>query len=143
LAKKPASQQAFLFWVCLDRRTMKLRYLDFDLSEDTNGVVTFDAMATVDAVHWQTVLKEVSVVLAWCRCFDGVQGSVDDGADWDASLQLSEEAVTRLEWCDWDRNDKPSLSRQGAPRLRYNVSLTLCGTARFAQAFQESYGSLD
>ena len=44
---------------------MELQYLEFDCSEDTEGVVSWDALAQPAANHTAALLREVSQLLSW------------------------------------------------------------------------------
>ena len=46
---------------------MDLNYLDFDYSEDADGVGTFDAMASVAPAQIAALHAEISAVLAWAQ----------------------------------------------------------------------------
>ena len=56
---------------------MPLNYLLFDHSEDTEGVHTFEAMASVGPGHWPQVQAEVAQVLAWALRFNERTGSLE------------------------------------------------------------------
>ncbi|SEB22999.1 hypothetical protein [Variovorax sp. YR216] len=99
---------------------MTLDYLDFDYSEDTEGVGVFDAMATVRPEQIAAVHAEVEKVLGWANgVFAGRRGPVEDGGDWDYDLQELQE-------------DAP-----GDPR--HTVTLSVSGTEAFCAAFREAF----
>lgn len=101
---------------------MSLSYLDFDFSEDTEGVGVFDAMATVGPPHLAAVNAEVEQVLAWANAaFTGRRGPVEDGGEWDYDLQAWQEPATA-----------------GAPLQ--TVTLSISGTAAFCAAFRDEFG---
>ena len=95
-----------------------MRYLHFDVSDDDQGNVTLDAMASTPETQHPAVLQEVQAVLDWAaEQFPHTHGPVDEGQDWDHDLQL------RLEDGGW-----------------HTVILTLSASPRFAQAFLERFG---
>lgn len=98
---------------------MTLRWLDFDYSEDTEGVGTFDAMASTAPAHTPAVEAEIAEVIAWAEAaFPNGRGVLEDGADWDFDLQeLHEE--------------------DGARRT---LVLSIGGSAAFCEALRERFG---
>ncbi|WP_431274564.1 hypothetical protein ACQ858_21560 [Variovorax ureilyticus] len=97
---------------------MTLDFLDFDYSEDTEGIGVFDAMATVRPEQLAAVHAEVEQVLAWAQdAFAGRRGPVEDGSEWDYDLQETQEA------------DTP----------RRTVTLSMSGTPAFCAAFREAF----
>jgi hypothetical protein len=123
---------------------MELNYLVFDHSEDTQGVHTFEAMASVGPAHWPAVQAEVAAVLDWAhRRFDGQRGAIDEGADWDFELQGLHE-VASVDELMFDEGSGRLRSRLGAPgQPRHTATLTLTGSDHFAQALQEAWGLSD
>lgn len=120
---------------------MPLRYLEFDVSEDTDGRCTLDAMASVQAPHWAALLAEVAAVLTWAyREFPSGPGALDDGTDWDVLLQLSDDAGADLPVC-FDPGDGLLHAAGPAPGpARHTLTLTLCGGTAFAAAWQDAWG---
>ena len=99
--------------------TTALRWLEFDYSEGDDGTGTFDAMASVELHHVSEVQGEVDAVLAWAEsAFAGRRAPVDEGGEWEADLQVS---------------DDP-----GNPPRRC-FSLSIGGTREFCQAFGEEF----
>lgn len=95
-----------------------MHYLNFDLSEDTEGVTTLDAMASTAAAQHAAVMAEVQRVLDWAwQQYPHGHGPVDDGMDWDHDLQL------QVEDGGW-----------------HTVSLSLAGSPRFIEAFVATFG---
>lgn len=93
-----------------------LEFLSFDASSDTDGVHTFDAMASTSRERHAAVLTEVEQVLAWAsRRFPDGPGDLDEGASWCHDLQVTPEG-------DW-----------------VTVSLSLSGTAAFGEAFARAF----
>jgi hypothetical protein len=124
--------------------TMNLDYLVFDHSEDTEGVHTFEAMASVGPAHWPAVQLEVAQVLQWAhRRFAGERGAIDDGADWDYELQGLHEvaSVEALSFDEATGQLRTHLGPAGQPR--HTATLTLTGREHFAQTFSEAFGLSD
>jgi hypothetical protein len=124
---------------------MDLRLLDFDCSEDADGVVCWDALAQPQTHHNSELFQEVSRVLAWAFRFDTQgPGSLEDGANWDFDLQatlhpigqppvtadITFSPVTR------DITITPLALHQ-----RTELSLSLSGTPGFAEAFRAHWGA--
>jgi hypothetical protein len=94
-----------------------MRYLIFDLSEDTEGVTTLEAVASTQAERHAAVIAEVQQVLDWAwQRYPHTHGPVDEGMDWDHDLQVT------VEDGDW-----------------HAVTLTLAGSAHFAEAFVAAF----
>lgn len=102
---------------------MQLMYLDFDLSDDADERTHFDALAAPPAAELPAVRAEVQAVLDWATVEFGPPVALDDGGDWDYALQEAGEGQ------DGERQDG---SRQ-------EVSLSLAGSARFAEAFRQHF----
>jgi len=95
-----------------------MHYLRFDLSEDTEGVSTLEALASTAAEQHAAVMAEVQRVLDWARrSFPHTHGPVDEGMDWDHDLQVGVE-----------------------PGGWHAVTLTLTGSARFVDEFFAAFG---
>lgn len=117
-----------------------LRFLHFDCSEDSAGLASFEAMASVGTAQWPALQAEVAAVLDWAhQGFAGVRGPLEEDGDWDYDLHASLETVAALE-LDYD----PAARRlaggpvgEGLPR--YTLTLTLGGTPGFAQALRERF----
>lgn len=102
---------------------MTLDYLDFDYSEDTEGIGVFDAMATVRPQQLAAVRAEVEQVLGWANdVFSGRRGPVEDGGEWDYDLQEMQEKDAAL---------------PGEPR--HTMTLSISGTEAFCAAFREAF----
>jgi hypothetical protein len=95
-----------------------VRYLTFDLSDDTESVTTLDAMASTSAEQHPVVMAEVKQVLDWAwRRFPHTHGPVEDGMDWDHDLQVS------VEEGGW-----------------HTVALTFSASPRFVEEFVAAFG---
>jgi hypothetical protein len=94
-----------------------MRYLIFDLSEDNASVTTLEAVASTRAERHAAVMAEVQQVLAWAwQRYPETHGPVDEGMDWDHDLQVT------VEDGGW-----------------HAVTLTLAGSARFAEEFVAAF----
>ena len=92
--------------------------MNFDLSEDADGVITLEALAATAAEQHAAVMAEVQQVLDWAwQHYRHSHGPVDDGMDWDHELQV------QVEDGRW-----------------HAVSLTLAGSPRFVEAFFAAFG---
>ncbi len=123
---------------------MSLKYLDFDHSEDTEGLCTFEAMASTGPAQVAAVRAEVALVLSWAhRLFPQGPGSVADGADWDFDLQgLVEVAhAERLRFDAGTHELTSSLGPAGQPR--HTVTLSLTGSPAFGEAFMARFAVHD
>ena len=90
-----------------------LQYLTFDMSDNDEGVVTIEALASTALAQHAAVLAEAHSVLAWAwRAFPHTHGPADEGGEWDHDLQVS------VEDGGW-----------------HALTLTITGTAEFAAAF--------
>lgn len=119
---------------------MRLNYLDFDYSEDADGVGSFDALAATMSAQHATVLSEVAAVLKWAQhTFEGQRAPLDEGGEWDYDLQSWREfsAVDSLYFDD--KSGELSVQPQPAGAARHTVSLSITGTPIFCAAFRERF----
>ena len=99
---------------------MSLRWLDFEYSEGDDGTGVFDAMASVELRHSPEVQAEVDAVLAWAEAtFAGRRAPVEEGGEWEADLQVTDEDTHSPRRC---------------------FSLSIGGTLAFCQALGERFG---
>ncbi len=97
---------------------MTLHYLVFDFSEDTEGIGTFEAMASTAPADAAQVETEIAQLLGWAEAaFPDGHGALSDGAEWDFDLQEPDE---------------------GAARRTFVVSIS--GTPGFCDALRERFG---
>ncbi len=95
-----------------------LQLLTIDLSDNDEGVVTIEALASTSAAQHAAALAEAQQVLDWAwRSFPHTHGPADDGGQWDHDLQVVVEAG------GW-----------------HAVTLTLTGTPAFAREFVAMFG---
>lgn len=96
-------------------------YLTFDASDNADGVITLEALASTPAAEHDAVMAEVQQVLDWAwRHFPHGHGPAEEGMDWDHDLQVT------VEGGQW-----------------HAVTLTLTASARFADAFLAEFGESD
>ena len=61
-----------------------MHHLTLDLSEDTDGLLTIEAMGSTSFEQHAAVLAEAQRLLQWAqRNYAHTQGPVEDGMDWD------------------------------------------------------------
>ncbi len=121
---------------------MPLTYLEFDYSEDANGVGTFDALAATAPAHNALVLAEIATVLAWAHdAFEAQRAPLDEGGEWDYDLQGWREfrAVDVLNFDE--HSGELSTQPQATGATRHTVSLSVTGTPSFCAAFRERFHS--
>ncbi len=95
-----------------------LQYLTFDVSDNAEGVMTIEALASTALAQHAAVLAEAQRVLDWAwRAFPHTHGPADEGGEWDHDLQVG------VEGDGW-----------------HAVTLTLTGTPEFAREFEAAFG---
>ena len=95
-----------------------LRLLTVDVSDNDEGIVTIEALASTSAAGHAAALAEAQQVLDWAwRAFPHTHGPADEGGEWDHDLQVGAEGG------GW-----------------HAVTLTLTGTPEFARAFEAQFG---
>jgi VCBS repeat-containing protein len=119
---------------------MSLNYLEFDYSEDADGVGTFDALAATAPAQHATVLTEVTTVLAWAHhAFEAQRAPLDEGGEWDYDLQSWRE-FSAVDVLHFDENSgEVSVQPQAAGAARHTVSVSITGTPGFCAAFRERF----
>lgn len=119
---------------------MSLNYLEFDYSEDTQGVCTFDAMASVAPAQLPAVLTEIEQVLGWAFAqFAGSRGPLDEGMQWDFDLQSQQEFTVQDRIGFDEATGRVSLQSGQAGQPRCAVNLSLSGTMAFSEAFRAAF----
>ena len=120
---------------------MQLQYLEFDFSDDGEGLGTFDAMASAAPAQLPALQAEVLRVLEWAqREFPGGPAPLDEGGDWDCELQGVQETATALD-VRYDAGAGRLELQPGATAApRTTLSLTLTGTPQFCAAFRQAFG---
>jgi hypothetical protein len=118
---------------------MALDYLDFDYSEDTEGIGVFDAMATTGPQQVAAVHSEIARVLDWAHANFPGRGPVGEGGDWDYDLQGVQE-VSIEETIEFDEGAHRVRVRVGQPTMpRHTVTLSIGGTPAFCAAFSAEF----
>ena len=98
-----------------------LRYLSVDVSDNDEGVVTIEALASTAGAQHAAVLAEARQVLDWAwRAFPHTHAPADEGGEWFHDLQVG------VEGDGW-----------------HAVTLTLTGTPEFARAFGDAFGGAE
>lgn len=124
---------------------MNLQYLEFDCSEDTEGIVCWDALAQPAAAHTPALLHEVTQLLAWaCRLGLPGPGPLDEGADWDFDLQVrlhTGPQSTPARAMFHATHGILQLDPQPHARQTLELSLSISGTPGFADAFRHQWGT--
>ena len=102
--------------------TMPLQFLEFDLSEDTDGLRTWDALASPDPSHNLALLSEIQHLQQYLTEQLGLAGPVDEGHRWDMDLQLRDDAGRDL-----------PLDLTTPPSARITLALSLSGGAELTE----------
>jgi len=98
-----------------------LHWLTLDVSDNDEGVVTIEALASTDAAGHAAALAEADAILDWAwHAYPGTHGPADEGGQWDHDLQSG------IEGDGW-----------------HSVALTLTDTPEFAQTFAAAFASGD
>jgi hypothetical protein len=71
---------------------MPLTYLEFDRSEDIQGLVSWSALACPAAEHTPALHREVQALIEDLTRLLGAAGPVDEGHAWDMALDIGLEA---------------------------------------------------
>lgn len=67
---------------------MPLKFLEFDLSDDADGLRSYSALAAPPAAQAAGLLQEVQALLDDLRARLGEPGPVDEGHGWDLALDI-------------------------------------------------------
>jgi hypothetical protein len=119
---------------------MTLHYLSFDYSEDTEGVGSFEAMASTWPEQVPAVHAEIVRVLDWAHdAFPDARGPVAEGGDWDYDLHGVRE-FTAPEQLGYDAATRQLAVQAGSPgKPRHTVTLLVSGTEAFCSAFRQAF----
>ena len=119
---------------------MNLNYLDFDYSEDADGVGPLDAMASVQPAQIPALHAEIVAVLAWAhRHWPGACAPLEDGGEWHYDLHGTQEVSTPLV-LRFDETAGQLHAAAGSPALpRTTITLTVSGSAAFCDALREAF----
>ncbi|WP_090045669.1 hypothetical protein [Limnohabitans sp. 2KL-27] len=122
---------------------MDLELLDFECSEDAEGVVCWDALAQPHKHHNAALLQEVSEVLAWAYLFNAQgPGRLEDGAQWDYDLQATlhaEDQAPSSAQIVFNPSTGQTTITPLSLHQRIELGLSLSGTPAFAQAFRDHW----
>lgn len=119
---------------------MSLDYLEFDYSEDTQGLCTFDAMASVAPAQVPAVLAEIGRVLDWAFThFAGGRGALDEGMQWDFDLQSQQEFSVQDRIAYDEATGRVRVQAGQAGQARHTLTLSLSATPDFAEAFRAAF----
>lgn len=121
-----------------------LIYLMFDAHESTEGVSTFEAMASVGEARWPALQAEVAQVLAWCHAWGQAHGApapmaLDDGGEWDHELVVLRELSEAMDVAFDARHSALALTPGGDAQVRFNATLVLSGREAFAADFSAQF----
>jgi len=120
---------------------MALQFLEFDYSEDEEGVGTWDAMASVPAQRLGALVAELESILGWAHAaFGHALGPQEEGGLWQYDLQCEQEGRPLQEL----RYDLQQGSIHPAPAPcahgRVTLNFSLSGAANFGEAFTARFG---
>lgn len=123
---------------------MPLQLLDFDCTEDADGVVCWDALAQPAPAFNPALLQEVAQVLVWAHAYDTQgPGPLENGANWDFDLQVTLLPAGQAPQVAAPRfvPSTGQLILVPPPQAKQPMalSLTLSGTPGFVQAFCEQF----
>ena len=120
---------------------MNLNYLDFDYSEDADGVGTFDAMASVAPAQIAALHAEICAVLAWAQQhWPDACAPIEEGGVWHYDLHGVQEVSTPL-LLDFDETSGQLRTATGNPAApRTTITLTISGSADFCAALRDAVG---
>lgn len=119
---------------------MNLNYLDFDYSEDADGVGTFDAMASVQPAQIPALHAEISAVLAWAhQHWPDACGPSEDGGIWHYDLQGVQEISTPLVLTFDDSAGQLRAAPGNPAPPRTTITLTISGNADFCGALRDAF----
>ena len=118
---------------------MHLNYLDFDISDEESGRASFDAMASVLTDRLPGLLAEIAAVLRWAFATFGPAGSLDGDGDWDFDLQGAIEPDIPLEVTYDARTAEVFLRPAALGSARTTLTLTVCGSPAFCEAFRARF----
>ncbi|MDB5857006.1 MAG: hypothetical protein JWQ76_695 [Ramlibacter sp.] len=116
---------------------MALDWLEFDYSEDAEGIGSFDAMAAAAPAQLPALQAEVVRVLDWAHRGFGAPLAPEEGGDWHYELQAVQEVATPLAVDYAPGRLQLGAGAAGPPRV--TLSLTLGGTRGFCEAFRQAF----
>lgn len=119
---------------------MRLKYLEFDYSEDAQGWATLDAMASGIGPQVAAIHAEIVDVLTWAHAaFASQRRPLDEGGTWDFDLQ-GQQDYTAYEALDFDeRSGCLSAYAHRAGEPRHTITLSLAARPEFVAALRERF----
>lgn len=115
---------------------MRLHFLDFDYSDDDEGTVTWDAVASVPSLRLEELEREVITVLAWAHLqFGALRGPVESGGLWNYDLQYERDSQPLLPLCYDTETQRLTPAPVASPGERVTLTLSLGGGQAFSMAF--------
>ncbi len=115
---------------------MALQYLQFDHSDATDDIGSFDTMASASPAALPALHAELAQVLGWAhRRFPHGRGPLDEGYAWDYDLQATQELTRRVQLTFDALTGGFESTPSDSASLRHTVSLSISGTAAFCAAF--------
>jgi hypothetical protein len=119
---------------------MTLNYLDFDYSEDADGIGTFDAMASVLPAQLPALQGEIAEVLSWAHMqWPDACGPLEEGGLWQYDLQGSQEVVTPLALVFNAADGRLHTSADTPAPARTTLTFTLSGSHDFCRALRNAF----
>lgn len=117
-----------------------LSFLDFDCSEDADGVCTFDALASVALAQWPRLEAEVVAVLQWVADQAGAgPGPLDEGYLWDHALTAHREQ-SQVQAIHLDLpGQRLLLEPVGEETVRISLSLVVSCSTSLAVALRDHF----
>ncbi|MBS0492644.1 MAG: hypothetical protein JSS31_01595 [Proteobacteria bacterium] len=115
---------------------MRLHFLDFDYSDDDEGTVTWDAVASVPSLRLEELEREVITVLAWAHLqFGALRGPVESGGLWNYDLQYERARQPLLPLYYDTETQRLMPAPEASPGERVTLTLSLGGGQAFSKAF--------
>lgn len=119
-------------------------YLVFDRHDSTEGVGSFEAMASVDESRWPALQDEIRAVLGWCHAWGRAHGApeplpLDEGGEWDMALQVTREWSEPMATHFTPDRTELRLIASGATHARWVATLVLSGHEAFAADFSARF----
>ena len=121
-----------------------MTYLIFDVHESTEGVSTFEAMASAGEARWPSLQAELAQVLAWCHAWGQAHGApepmaLDHGGEWDHELVVLREQSEAMDVAFDARHSALALTPGGEAHVRFIATLVLSGREAFAADFTAQF----
>lgn len=121
-----------------------LSYLMFEAHESTEGVHSFEAMASVPEARWPALQAELAEVLGWCHAWGGARGApapvaLEEGGEWDFDLQVTREWSEPLDVQFQPDGAEWQVRTLGGAHARCVATLVLSGHEAFAADFSERF----